>query len=304
MSPRRPALIALGVVLAVAAVEWVAAARAYRRAISGADWRALDAHLAAIPGDEAIVLAERWLGPRARLEVPRLRRWSSAAPPDLAGWPRFHVVSLGGEPWTRDLRGEWPEWPLGHVPEASSRDHLGPFTIHHFSPPGAAETVADLLEGRLEVRDARGRCPERAGGFACKQGRVERVVAEVTFTPRRCLRLAVDDGDALTIRAPAALLGDTLRGHLGFDDFNARLRSDAPLLLTIAVDGARIAELTLSDAQGWAAFEAPTPAGRHDLTITVLPTSAGTWGDRGYQDRPLHAPCLELRSLRHPGGAG
>ncbi|MCB9567395.1 MAG: hypothetical protein H6710_09345 [Myxococcales bacterium] len=162
----------------------------------------------------------------------------------------------------------------------------------------------DLLDAPgLEVSDRRARCPRRGGAFTCKSGELRPRFAEIAYAPRRCLLLDLEDGAEATLRIADAELGARLRGHLGFADFNARLRSDAPLLLRIAVDGEPLADLVFSDRQGWAAFEVPTPPGRHELVFTAIPTLAGTFGDQGYRPRPAHSACLEARALA-AGGAG
>lgn len=298
---RRLARGVLALILAVAAIEWIAAARAYRTTLPAAAWRALDDHLRA--GDPGLVLlADPWLAPRARRELAALADPGAVAPPDLEGRPRLTIIARGDDdPWSPTLRREWGARPL---PPARARTALGPFTVHAFEPAGAAAPSFDLLDAPgLEVSDRRARCPRRGGAFTCKSGELRPRFAEIAYAPRRCLLLDLEDGAEATLRIADAELGARLRGHLGFADFNARLRSDAPLLLRIAVDGEPLADLVFSDRQGWAAFEVPTPPGRHELVFTAIPTLAGTFGDQGYRPRPAHSACLEARALA-AGGAG
>lgn len=293
----------LGLILALAAAEWIAAARAYRTTLPAAAWRELDAHLAASdPG--LLVLADPWLGPRARRELAALADPRAIAPPDLDGVARLTILGRegAGDPWTAALREAWGPRPL---PRAAAVEAVGPFVLHRFDLDGASRVTFDLVAlAGVEARDLRGRCTPGDGVLRCKSGEIRRAFAEVAYSPRRCLRFDLEDGAQATLTAADVALGERLRGHLGFDDFNARLRSDGPVLLQIAVDGEPLADLTFTDRQGWAAFEVPTPPGRHTLTVTLLPALAGTWGDRGYQARPAHAACLELRALARDGGGG
>ena len=285
MTPRR-ATLALALLLAVAAAEWVAAAFAYRDALRPEHWAALRARAAAPPA------------PRPHPPPhPALRAWASVAPPDLHALPRFHVLAWG-DPWTPDLRDDWGPRPR---PRALAREPFGPLTLHTFEHPEAERLLDAWVDAapRLQVRDPRGPCRPRPGGaWACARGEVRLTVAEIAYRPRRALCLDLDDAPiTLTLDAD---LGDHLRGHLGFADFNARLRSDAPLLLTLRVDGRPLPSLVLTDAQGWAAFTAPTEPGRRRVEVELRPAVPGTWGDAGYRPTPRLRPCLELRALAAP----
>ena len=315
----RLARAGLALCLAVAAVEWVAAARAYRQTLPPAAWRALSQHLegslgvteamsGAAIGEPApvVLLADRWLGPRGRQAIAALRAPRSVAPHDLYGVAPLIIVSRGGDPWTRELREDWGDRPL---PTAESVTEVGPFVVHRFPLADAASTLFDLAEvavaqpRRIELRDRRGRCRGSRGRWTCKQGGVAAEYAEIAYRPRRCLRFAVEDGAPITVRAAGVVLGDRLRGHLGFSDFNARIRSDAPARVEITIDGRRRATLLISDRQGWAPFEVATEPGAHELEITVTPALSGTWGEAGYDPQPTHAPCLELRALASAAGS-
>ena len=299
----------LALILGVAGLEWVAAARAYRPTLSKADWNALDQYLRE-HSDEVglVVLADHWLGPRGRAQVEALRKPLSVAPPDLYGVPRLTIISRDrDDPWSPWLRDEWG--PRAR-PSAKSIAEVGAFFVHTFALHDADQTLFDLAEiatqkpRSITIRDGLGRCrgssDKNMGRWICKQGRVIRAYAEIAYRPRRCLRFAVQDGAPIRVSLSKITLGDRLRGHLGFTDFNARIRSDAPALVEITIDGQPRATLTISDRQGWAAFEVATPRGRHDLEITVTPALSGTFGPEGYDRRPTHLPCLELRALEAP----
>lgn len=292
---RKGARVALGLLALVAAAEWVAAAAAYRTSIPPSLWADLRARTAALPPGEPLFLADAWLGPRARHELPALRGWASVAPPDLHGLRRFHVLAEGA-PWTRDLLGDLGDAPP--PPVAAALD-LGPLTLHTFEVADAPTLTDSWIDAgaRLDVRDPEGRCRRRGDAWACKRGQVRLTTAEIGYRPRRGLCLDLDDGASVTLTLDAEL-GDHLRGHVGFADFNARLRSDAPLLLTLRIDGRPLPSLVVTDTQGWRAFEAPTEPGRHEVELELRPATTGTWADAGYRPQPRHLACLELRAFR------
>lgn len=289
-SDRRRAAVLLGAVGLVAAVEWLAAAAAYRPAISDADWDAAAAALAALPPDEPVILADDWLGPSARARLPALAR--AVGLPDLHGAPRLHVLALA------DWRTRAVEDDLaGLAPRPTGADDLGAFTLHHVALPGAGSVLWDMtVDPSLAARDDRGPCRRSRETWSCRQGRAGIRFAEVAYRPRRCLALELEDGATLELSARAAL-GARLRGHLGLSDFNGRLRSDAPVLVELAVDGRTRARWLLSDLQGWAAFEVPTSPGPAALTVRVTSLLAGTFTPAGYDPEARRVPCLELRAL-------
>lgn len=295
----RPARVALVALATVAALEWIAAANAYRARLTPEVWQTTADALAALPPDEPIYLGTTWLGPSARQHLPPLRSWTSIAPPDLHGVPRFHVLGTAGAPdagaWSDELEADRGELP---PPQLLSTDELGPLRLHHYAAPAAGTLVTDWLATptALTLRDARGPCRAAATSWSCKQGTVTLATREVAYRPRRCLALELDDGATLEISRRAEL-GTTLRGHLGFADFNARLRSDAPALLELFIDDTLAGRFTLTDNQGWTAFATTTTPGPHEVRVRLTPLLAGTWAESGYTQQPRRSTCLELRAL-------
>ena len=296
----RIARIALALLALIAATEWLFAARAYRAQLTPAVWQQAARALAALPSDEPIYLGTAWLGPSARQHLPPLRGDASFAPPDLHGVPRFHVLGSAGSPhaggWSDDLQADLGELP---PPIALGLDDLGPLQIHHYQQPAAGTLLTDWLAppAALQLRDDHGPCRLTAGAWTCKHGRVAIRTLEVAYRPRRCLAVDLDDGVTLELLYPRAQLGDQLRGHLGFADFNARLRSDAPALLELFIDDLLAGRWTLSDSQGWLPFAAPTAPGIHAVRLRLTPLLGGTWTEQGYAPTPRRTACLELRAL-------
>lgn len=291
MRDRRRAALVLLAISATAALELVAAALAYRTSVDADDWEAAAAAIAALPPDEPVLLAEDWLGPRARMQLPALATWLGL--PDLHGAPRVHVLALG-DPWPDALRED-----LGELrPEPLGEQRLGALTLHHAALPGSGRTLWDLRDDpSLTLRDERGACRLSRGTWSCKQGRAALEYAEVGYRARRCLTLAAPDGTTLELARADAPLGTRLRGHLGLADFNARLRSDAPVLVELAVDGVVRGRWALTDAQGWAAFEVPTTPGTGDVRLRVTTLLGGSFTGPGYDPDATRTACVELRAL-------
>jgi hypothetical protein len=296
----RAARIALAVLAGVAALEWISAARAYRAQLTPAVWQRAAAAVAALPPDEPVVLGTAWLGPSARQQVPALRAWATDPPPDLYAAPRFHVLGSTGSPragaWSDELAADNGELP---PPQLLASDDLGPLQLHHYAQPAALQLLTDWLAdpAALQLHDPRGPCRLSSGTWTCKQGRVAIDTLEVAYRPRRCLAVNLEDGATLEISHPRARLGTVLRGHLGFADFNARLRNDAPALLELIVDDVEVGRWTLADSQGWIAFAAATSPGEHAVRVRLSPLLGGTWTEQGYGHQSRRTACLELRAL-------
>lgn len=288
---RRRAAVLLGAVGLVAALEWVAAARAYRTLLAPADWEAARAALAGVPPDEPVVLADDWLGPLARRHLPALQR--SLGRPDLHGAPRLHVLALA-DPLTPPIRDDL----AGLAPEPAGADDLGPLKLHHFTVPSSGHVLWDILDppAALLARDGVGACRRAQKTWTCKQGRASVRHAEIGYRPRRCLALDLNDGATFELRGRVDL-GARLRGHLGMFDFNGRLRNDAPVLVELEIDGTPRARWLVTDNQGWAAFELATAPGPAELAVRVTSLLAGTFTPGGYDPEARRVPCLDLRAI-------
>ena len=301
-SPRRLAGAALLALTLVGGAEWLAAGHSYRNLIEGEDWSALHDHLRARSKEEGpIFLAQPWLGPSARAMVPELRDWESVAPPDLRGLPRFRVLALAGEDgWSPALQTDLESLP---APSLRQSEAVGPFALHHYeqvSPPPLDSLVTAL--DRLKVDFAGKHCPRQEDSFRCKVAKATLRAAEIDFRPRHCLAFDGHQSGRYHLEIENFRTGSSLLGHLGFEDFNGRLRSEAPTQLRVLIDDEEVGRALFSDAQGWRSFAMATPPGEHRLTIEVLVTEVGTWHRGSHRARSSysHAPCLELRSFEAP----
>jgi len=284
----------LATIVGVAALEWALAAWAFRDPLDDDAWTALADDIATLPAEEPVVLADDWLGPSARMHVPGLATLDWVARPDLRGWTRFHVVGLG-DAWSDELAHDREDLP---PPVRVADRDVGPFTITTYEQPAAGTVVDDLtaMDG-LEIESTAGRCRGRDEA-RCSEGTVAPRTAEVDYRPRRCLGLDVRDGTHVRIVRPRAAIGDVLRGHLGFADFNARLRNDAPVALAIEIDGTIAARWTVTDEQGWWPFAVATTPGTHDVAFVIDVGMGGTFGRTGHDAGTTRTVCLEARALQ------
>ncbi len=280
----------------LAGLEWVTSAFVYRDRIAAADWPPLAQRLQDEPTD-AVRLATDWLGPRARMEVPALARASAAAPADLHGVETLAVVGLGSTRWSDELDRQLEGRPRPHL---RSETAVGPFNLAQYVFPAPQTTLADWVRTPPSLSTPQGTCSGRTH-WKCKEGSVRLQYVEVDYRPRRCFSAALDDGVPLRFTQAAMPLGTTLRGHIGVTDFNARLRSDAPIRVEATIDGVRVARFVVTDEEGWRPFEIATSSGTADVEFTLLDTVRGTWDRAGLQSRGARSICFELRSIAEGG---
>jgi hypothetical protein len=290
----RKALLALGVLaLFEVALGW----RAYTDLVEPDDWSSVHATIEALPDDQPVYLATQWLGPRARMELTALRGLDEVARPDLRGHPVFHVLGVGNDVWSDQLHADLEGSTMPRLAERREHGGLTLTTYVHDAPGRVLASWLDLPG--LQVQTDTGPCRGRET-WRCNEGHVERSVAEIDHRPRRCMMIDIADGHTATITAPDMPTGNILRGHLGFHDFNRRLRNDAPATLTVRIDDEVAARWVVTDAQGWWPFAVPTSPGRHDVAVEVTVAVRGTWTHEGYRPNDARNPCLELRTLEEP----
>ncbi len=303
MTGPRVARWALAAVLALAAVEFGVSLFVHRPRLSAEVWDDVAGSLADLPGDVPVLAADPFLGPHLRAHVPAAARPSSVGLADLHGVARLVVVGMG-RAWSPAIERLLEGRP---APRVETTAEVGPLRVTHYRFDDGARTRFDLAGAEAPTVTAGGaRCRRRRRGFDCGvYGKVEPAFAEVDFEPRRCLALRVPDATTVTIEADVP--GTRLRGHLGFTDFNARLRSDAAVTLWIEVDGVAHRAVTVTDAQGFRPFEVPLPGGPDRPTrvrIEVHVPLSGTFEPDGrVQPAPAHVPCLEVRGIDDAEGA-
>jgi hypothetical protein len=298
MTGLRPngAVILLGMLCALAVVEMIAAFLGYRTRFHDEQWEAVREIVA---DDEApVIAASEWLGPAARMNLASARTWDAVAFPDLRSFDRFWLLTHARErPWQGRLRAELEELPR---PELVAAHRVGELVLHEYEQDVAPERFS-LLESIDEVRTEKGRCAGDHGRWSCKEGRVAVRTVEVDYRARRCLAIELEDGAMATVELGRLELGDRIHGHLGFADFNARLRADPTARVELWIDGAVAGRWVFTDDQDWAAFALATPPGQHELELRVGTTMSGTWQRDGHRSSPTDIACIEFRGF---GGGG
>jgi hypothetical protein len=291
------AVILLGLLCALAIVVSIAAFLAYRERIDEEDWQAVEQLLAGHEG-EPVIVASEWLGPSARMHLEQARSWDSLAFPDLRGFERFWLLTHADErPWRGSLRLELEQLPR---PELLAVHSLGELTLHEYRQPvGIMQfSVPDSIRS---VSTSRGRCSGEGEQFRCKDGRVSVRLVEVDYRARRCVALELEDGVMATLDLGELELGDRIYGHIGFGDFNARLRADPSARLEVRINDVIAGRWVFTDDQGWAGFALATEPGRHQVELRVGTTVSGTWQREGHSSSPTDVLCVELRGFDESG---
>lgn len=278
-------------VAGLAAIEWIAALFAYRDPLDDTRWHELAEAIAARGDDAPVLLATEWLSPTARMHVPAIAERTALLRADLHGLPRFHTVGL--DAWSELLQRELEELPAPTLLEQRS---IGPFVWATWAQPEAGTTLASILDAPLAVHSDAGSCRGR-GPWKCNEGEVAGSIVEVDYRPRGCLGIAVSDGATVTLRWPDAELGTSLRGHVGFGDYNARLRDDAPADLRVRIDGEEQLRITVSDMEGWRPFAIATTPARADVELEITAGLSGTWQRKTYDTTVVRTVCLEARTI-------
>lgn len=293
IAPRRLLLGLLG----LGAVEAIATAVAARDP-DPADWVALAAAMHERGDGDPVLVGTPWLSPIARQHLPDAADVRTLGLPDLFGVGRFHTVAWG------DDGGEAVAGLLEGLPAPVVEDSraFGSLQWTTWRSDHAGKVVSDLTAtlGRATIRTPSGPCRGR-GSARCNEGAVEPRIVEIDYVPRSCAGISVGDGTTVTLAWTNVELGDSLRGHVGFGDYNARLRNDAPVRLVVRIDGAEVLRRTVSDLEGWRAFAITTTPGTANVELEVTAGLSGTFGANGYDGSPTRTTCVEARAI---AGAG
>lgn len=281
------ALVLLG---ALGALELLGSAFVYRDQIDASDWDAAAQALEELPEDAPVILAQPWLGPTGRMSIPVLRTPMSVALPDLRGHGRIHTIGYE-DTGARRLDELWDG---GTRPTLVGTRETGSLIVAtwDFEPE---RTLWDWTRQSPERMDAGGPC-RGAETRKCPRGRVRLRFGEVDYEPRWAWWADLEDGATLRF-ADRVVLGNTLRGHIGFSDFNARLRSDAPVRVVVRVNEVTHKTFVVSDEEGWRSFEIATTPGAAEVEVELSTTLRRVWNERGYGMPPNRSVGLELRAL-------
>lgn len=199
------------------------------------------------PGD-LIVFAPEWVDPVGRLHLGDLIPLEMAARMDAARYGRI---------WELSIRGARAPETTGLAPVAST--NVDGVTVRTFVRTPAV-VVAD-------VREALGSAVVEGGG------RPSLELAEVGFTPRRCVQVIPTPGRPVRITFPRLPLGTRLVGYVGLADVFTRRDIRAPGTLAVEIGGRQVVAVTAGVDDGWVRFETPTTPGTADVTFVASATA-------------------------------
>lgn len=242
---RRARLAAVPAVLLAAIAIWEAIAA--QRAGAGVPEDEAWARAAAVvraghrPGD-LIVFAPGWVDPVGRLHLGDLIPIDMAARMDADRYGRIWELSVRGAraPDTASLQ------------PVETREEGG-VTVRRFER-APAQILADLRERLPGARLEGPAAPPRLE------------LAEVGFTPRRCILVVPRPGAPVRLTFPDLPAG-ALVGHFGLADVFTRRDERRPGRLTLEHRGRGLAEVTAGVDDGWLRFAAPLEGG--DVTFVI-----------------------------------
>lgn len=295
----------LAAIMCVSVVELAMTSARYGGALRTDHWRRASEHLRA---DTPLIIGTPWLGPEARMRLDAAGAPEASGRPDLRGLSSFDVLRHD-----RDGPSSAHVWQASLSPRSKpvllSAERAGPLRVEHWRVERPERVVDTLIHPRalrvLSTRDVERTCPGNpTDGYTCPEQRraghrIKRQFAEVDYDARRCLSIPLLSAASLSFRRAEFQRGDRIVGHLGFEDFNARLRNDGPVTMTVEIEGEMVARSTFSNADGWAGFEIPTTPGAGSLTVSLYATAPGAWisPPERYQPGASRRVCLELRAL-------
>ncbi|HEY5928283.1 MAG TPA: hypothetical protein VIV11_41630, partial [Kofleriaceae bacterium] len=103
-------------------------------------------------------------------------------------------------------------------------------------------------------------------------GRPTLELAEVGFTPRRCIQIIPPPKGSVRITFPQLQLGSELVGYAGLADVFTRRSPRGPGTLAVEIGGQVVAQVAPGVDDGWVRFAAPTTPGPADVTFIASAT--------------------------------
>jgi hypothetical protein len=215
---------------------------------------------------DLIAFAPEWIDPVGRMHLGDLLSVDDAARMDAARFARVWVVSIRGARST-EVAGERP---------ALAQTAAG-VEVQRFD-----RTPVVVLDTAMQALAT----AKSSGAMAMGPSAV---LAEVGFTPRRCVQVVPAAGGAVTIEFPGFELGTQLVGYVGLADVFTRRDVREPGQLELQIGGRKVAEVTAGIDDGWVRFSATTQPGRAAVTVIARSPSPGA------RDRRL---CFAMESRR------
>ena len=161
---------------------------------------------------------------------------------------------------------------------------------HNLAPSPAIPDSVELDNNSCRLLASRWDCPGQEISIGW---------TEVDYEAKRCWRLNLSEPTSLHLQLRAPEIGDNrqlaLIGHIGFGDFNARLRHEIAAQVRLS---SQVRETTFvaSDSQGWQAFRSPALEAGESLELELL-TNSATNSAIGDKHAAHYRPqlCLEFR---------
>lgn len=270
--------VALGLVLAVPALELIAHALIVTRVPTDADYRAATELIRSqLKPRDLITSAPGFIDPLLRLHLGDRIPLAMAGRSDDAGYERMWVLSA---------RGALPPDAPDGKPELERR--FGRLRVLRY-PLGKSPVLMDFVQNlpAAEVSYTRNgaeqRCPRRTGGvprggglgrpvlmpiaerFECDAQRpwlfVGSIVMEdLSNTPRFCVWQHPQGNEPISVLFRDVPLGDELVFYGGVYYEHERMREGGPIQVDVSIDGRRRGGMTHRDGEGWRRIVMPSGA--------------------------------------------
>lgn len=190
---------------------------------------------------DLIVFAPRWIDPVGRLHLGDLIPIDMAARMDAERYARI---------WEISIRGERAPETAGLTPAKTAKEAGIAVRLFERTPV----TVLTDIREQLSVMRTDGARPSLE-------------LAEVGFTPKRCLQVTPSPGRPVRMTFAGLSLGSRLVGGVGLADVFTRRDIRAPGSLAIEIGGKVLATVTAGVDDGWVRFDIPTTPGITDVTF-------------------------------------
>jgi hypothetical protein len=196
---------------------------------------------------DLITFAPEWIDPVGRMHLGDLISLDDAARMDSARFARVWVLAIRG----------------ADSPEVASEQPAFERTVGG----SRGVTVRRYDRAPAVILDDAVRALPRARAEGQLAGGPQAVLAEVGFSPRRCVQVVPTAGGAATITFPQFLLGAELVGYVGLADVFTRRDIREPGELEIIVDGRPLAKAVAGVDDGWVRFAAKTTPGPVEVRV-------------------------------------
>ena len=249
---RRLCALVLLLVVGLACWETGATLLQHLQAATDEDWAAATARLKTErKAGEPVLFAPHWVDPLGRHHVGRGLTMDLLTLSDV---DRFARV------WLLSVRGKQHPWLRGKPPAQTWRFKAVTLSLFEQKPARVVYDFTANIGEALVQRQGRQlvRCPRKGARFRCdpRQGWnwVGPHLAEVGHRPYRCIFAHAVDGRVMRVTFPAAVLGQTIVGYTGIDDFENRKRSDEAVRLVVMVGDKEVGAVRHLNKWPWTRF--------------------------------------------------